>query len=255
MSSSGPLDGRRFAQVRSRVFPKLVAPHGFSGKGAKYVRHKGNQLHGILFQGNKFGGDFTINLGLSYDFTPPCWNYDDRPYEKYEDFDYGLNTRIGCFIGGDKWWPYGRDAEQCEEILRSVSKTCIAIFEKTEGNFADPLLLLEILNPKVMEGEVLRIIERRQDENGQDNEYGNLLAKLFPGSGYPCKCLFIMLIHTALKYGQIEKAKEYLKWADRAVTDHPKYEAHLRALKRKLGMTTQDTVKSKSKPKDAEGKT
>ena len=250
MSSSGPLDGRRFAQVRSRVFPKLVAPHGFSGKGAKYVRHKGNQLHGILFQGNKFGGDFTINLGLSYDFTPPCWNYDDRPYEKYEDFDYGLNTRIGCFIGGDKWWPYGRDAEQCEEILRSVSKTCIAIFEKTEGNFADPLLLLEILNPKVMEGEVLRIESRRYE-----GAYGGLLAKLFPGSGYPCMSLFVMLIHTALKFGQIEKAKEYLKWADRPVRDYPQYEAHLRALKRKLGMTTQDTVKSKSKPKDAEGKT
>ena len=61
---------RNFRKAKAVALKNILAPAGFVKGKRLFVRHAGNQIHGIEFQTSTWGGVYFINVGFHYDFIP-----------------------------------------------------------------------------------------------------------------------------------------------------------------------------------------
>jgi hypothetical protein len=111
----------------------MLVPAGFvPAKAATYVRRQEDQIHLIHFQGSKWGGSYTVNLGFHYSFLTPRYARKRIALAGYHLLDCAFQSRIGSFVDGrDIWFEYGNDPiqfqERIEQNVATASKSCRAI--------------------------------------------------------------------------------------------------------------------------------
>jgi len=133
--------------IRERVMKQQLLPLGFvKSADATYVRKQGNQIHVINFQGSRYGGQYTVNLGFHYDFLFPDFAWKMIPLGKYVLVDCALQARIGNFIGNghDRWFEYGLNRPQLAETFAENIAICQKVLARYGKKWANPDVWLEI---------------------------------------------------------------------------------------------------------------
>jgi uncharacterized protein DUF4304 len=95
--------------IRRSVMKRILHPAGFiETKNATYVRKQDNQIHVIYFQGSKWGGQYTVNLGFHYAFLKPVLSRKPVALSRFHFLDCAFEARIGRFkVGRDQGRPEG----------------------------------------------------------------------------------------------------------------------------------------------------
>ncbi|HEY3968733.1 MAG TPA: DUF4304 domain-containing protein [Planctomycetaceae bacterium] len=135
------LTGAQVRVVRVREMQRLLIPAGFvRAPEGTYVRQAGNQIHLIGFQGAKYGGSYTVNLGFHYAFAPGFFHAKRLRPDEYHLLDCAFRTRIGSFIPGglDRWFPYGDDREQLRATFKKNVALCLATFVRFSRKWEEP---------------------------------------------------------------------------------------------------------------------
>ncbi|HEY3963919.1 MAG TPA: DUF4304 domain-containing protein [Planctomycetaceae bacterium] len=135
------LTGAQVRAVRLREMRRLLLPAGFvRAPDGAYVRQIGNQIHLIGFQGAKYGGEYTVNLGFHYSFAPGFFQKKRLRPSQFHLLDCAFRTRIGSFIPGglDRWFPYGDDRERLRATFNENVELCLSTFERFSRKWEDP---------------------------------------------------------------------------------------------------------------------
>lgn len=146
-----------YRKVKSQMFKRILQPAGFVKGRYLYIRHAGNQVHGIEFQGSKYGGgDYFVNIAFHYDFLPPSFEITQGkmaiPFEKYRTLDFILFTRIERLMSqeGYPWkWNYVV-ATQLETTIDEIMRDSLKAIDELSAKWRDPRVLLELLSPDVI---------------------------------------------------------------------------------------------------------
>jgi hypothetical protein len=145
------LDPSVVRSIRKSVMKQLLVPEGFVvAKQATFVRRVDNQIHLIYFQGSKWGGSYTVNLGFHYAFMKPLFARKRIPLHDYDLLDCALQARIGPFLtGNDKWFEYGTDRKLLCETLEQNARDSLTILARYSKRWANPKYWLKYLrDPK-----------------------------------------------------------------------------------------------------------
>ncbi len=204
---------RNFRKAKALALKNILAPAGFVKGKHLFVRHIGNQIHGIEFQTSTWGGVYFVNVGFDYDFLPPKLAINRRPWPwmEYDILDFITYNRLDNLMQPQpypKRWNYWGDLS---EVQGNVDKTA-----------RDAIEALERLN--------------QQWNNPADFLAQQMPPHKFYQENYPGPPYHLSLI--ALHIGMIDLAKEYLAAAERAEREHEKdYKVRIpaiAALRRKL---------------------
>ena len=139
-------------KIRDRAAREWLRPVGFEQTHAStHVRRVGDILQLINFQTDRWGGSFTVNLGLHYVFTPPLFSMQHMRWTELEELDCSLRGRVGQFMPQklDTWHEFGPDAEtfrgHCQEFI-NASLTALDTYSET---LRDPQAFLTASPPDV----------------------------------------------------------------------------------------------------------
>jgi len=85
----------------------------------------------IYFQGSKYGGQYTVNLGFHYAFLNPFFARKRVPLSDYDLLDCALQARLGPFITGrDQWFDYGTDRNSLEMTFEKNAADALKILSR-----------------------------------------------------------------------------------------------------------------------------
>jgi Domain of unknown function (DUF4304) len=138
------LKGPQVRAVRLKVAEDVLRPAGFiKGKESSYIRRRGDQVHLIDFQPGKWGGNFTINLGLHYTFLRPAYVMRRISLPDLHLLDCALQERIGFFKpeNDDVWFDYGDDKGELRQLIEDNVRLCLAVFDEYGAKWSDPMVL------------------------------------------------------------------------------------------------------------------
>jgi len=126
--------------IRRSVMKRILLPLGFIEAGnATYVRRENDQIHLIYFQGSKWGGSYTVNLGFHYAFMKPFFARKRIPLSKFDLLDCAFQARIGPFkVGRDQWFDYGTDRKVLGETFEQNVTDSLKILSRYSKKWADP---------------------------------------------------------------------------------------------------------------------
>ena len=204
---------RNFRKAKAAALKNILAPAGFVKGKELFVRHAGNQIHGIGYQTSTWGGVYFVNVGFDYDFLPPKLAMDKKPWPwpEYHILDFiswnRLENRVQ-FKDYPQEWNYWGDLDAVQENVNKTAKDAIEVLDRLSQQWKDPSdFLAQQMRPR----------ESRPE-------------------GSPRRPYFLSLI--ALHIGKIDLAKEYLVAAEEAEKEYEKeYKVRLpaiAALRRKL---------------------
>lgn len=204
---------RNFRKAKAVALKNILAPAGFVKGKHLFVRHTGNQIHGIEFQTSTWGGVYFVNVGFDYDFLPPKLAMDKKPWPwpEYHILDFISWDRLEGKVQMKDYpqeWNYWGDLDAVQENVNKTAKDAIEVLDRLSQQWKDPSdFLAQQMRP------------RQWYERGD------------PRSPY-----YLSLI--ALHIGKIDLAKQYLVAAEHAEKEFEKeYKVRLPAiaeLRRKL---------------------
>jgi hypothetical protein len=173
------LDAAEFRSVRRRTM-KRVLPDFVESKGV-YARRSQGQDHIVELAAKKYGGGFTVDLGVHLDLLPP--------------FPSSSGARIGTQVDAcwlrqrlrhgedDQFWSYGASPEEAETIVAAIAERAISAFEQAK-KWSDPTTLLAALPPQAMriDAEIFaRLYDAESVEEQQRLSQTMAIRQLFPG--------------------------------------------------------------------------
>lgn len=81
-------DKKRFyGHIKEKLAP-LLRQEGFQGSGQHFRKVKGEVIHTVNLQNNKYGGSCCLNLGVHFTFLPVCWDSRQMPdLKKFKEID------------------------------------------------------------------------------------------------------------------------------------------------------------------------
>jgi hypothetical protein len=139
------LDASAFRTVRRRTV-KRVLPDFVEEERAVYRRHRDGQVHVVEFAAKKYGGGFTVDLGLHFEGLPPFPSYTGG-------VDRGAST---CAFqhrlrhdAGNQFWCYGESITEAERTVEVIAEAALAAFDK-EVKWGPGEALLAALPPDLM---------------------------------------------------------------------------------------------------------
>lgn len=139
------LSGAEARSIRNRVAKQHLLPAGFiKSHASTFVRRVGEIVQAINFQTMTWGGQFTVNLGLHYAFTPIGGDFTRKRWLEFDYLDCSLRARIGEFLPEkrDTWFPFGNDPEQLSETFDYCIKQSIGAIDRSTATIEDPAVLL-----------------------------------------------------------------------------------------------------------------
>jgi len=149
------LSGSQVRTIRDQVMREELLPLGFIKlEGGTYVRRRGEQIHLINFQGNKYGGSFTVNLAFHYAFVPPPYcQGKPRDLTAIRQTDCMLRTRLGHFLPEkrDTWFEYGNDRPTLRQCLIRCASESVILFDTCGNQWADPGRVLAMIEHNLTE--------------------------------------------------------------------------------------------------------
>lgn len=116
---------RIFFQILKDEFSPALRQLGFLGSGSNFRRVRGEVIHVISIQGEKYGGQCAVNLGLHLNFLPITWNNKLPDVKRMKEVDCEFRTRLapnGCV---DYWWEYGGLFDSPTKNVRHLLDTYI----------------------------------------------------------------------------------------------------------------------------------
>ena len=142
---SSQLTGREVRTLRQQLMKQLLLPAGFvQSHASTYVRHLSELAQVINFQTRTWGGEFTVNLGLHYTFTPPIKQRRRIRWTQLDVHDCSIGGRIGFCLPRklDAWFPFGTDPTALKEKLAYCANQSVAILDRYSRVLKDPKVLM-----------------------------------------------------------------------------------------------------------------
>ena len=110
------------------------------GSGQHFKRIKGEVVHAINIQNNKYGGSCCINLGLHFTFLPVCWDSSKilEP-KKIREIDCEFRTRLAPKGKSDYWWkfdgngPFGKTSKSIKHLNETYSEVGNDFFQRFDS--------------------------------------------------------------------------------------------------------------------------
>ena len=225
------LTAAQFARVRDRMMQVLVVPRGFEASRRIYTR-RGEQVHIISFNAARFGGSFTVDIGVHFAEVPPFPPLGGVSWEANECW---LMRRLRDHER-NQFFGYGNSHQEAESLVRRLAEEALADFAAFARRWGDGLVLLDILTPQVLEEDqriFRRVLEAKLDEV-EPLRQQMTICRLFPGWFPKVGPTAVMLAFLSLACGRNALVRDYLAFYN---LDHttcgPRWEALVRSLKRK----------------------
>jgi hypothetical protein len=124
-------DKQRFCDVLNREFAPALREMGFVGSGRHFRRIRGEVIHALWIQGDKYGGRCAVNLGLHLSFLPVSAEGGPPPANEIKAAECAFTTRLAPGRAIDHWWRYGG-------LLRSPVRSARHLIE-TYAESGEPL--------------------------------------------------------------------------------------------------------------------
>lgn len=127
----------------------IVAPSlrekGFKGTGKHYRRiNPDGTINCIVFQSNRYGEEFTVELGFHLDFLPTLMNQRIN-IKKVSTYDCEFRKRLSL-TDTDKWWSYGETLNETDKILETVLSEINTVGEKYFEIMSNEISMLKHIN-------------------------------------------------------------------------------------------------------------
>ena len=126
-------DAKSFNGYVKKYLAPVLKEQGFRCKANKFVRVKDNgTINCIVLQKNKYGGSFTLEVGVTYSFLPTPLN-EKKELSTYDVYDCEFRKRIG----NTEWYEYGKDESDAQKVITEVTRIILedgfSYFELLEG--------------------------------------------------------------------------------------------------------------------------
>ncbi len=200
---------RNFRKAKAQALEKILAPAGFVKGKHLFVRHTGNQIHGIEFQTSTWGGVYFVNVGFHYDFLPsgPMLAQDDKSGVTFDILDFMIQNRLENWMRPTPYlreWNYWGNFDAVQENVDKTSKDAVEVLNKLGRQWGDPANFLAQQPPP-------NAFHKRDNPK------------------FPYRLSLI-----ASRLGQIDLAKSYLDAAECSEKEYKVYLPAIAALRRKL---------------------
>jgi hypothetical protein len=202
------MSATRFGKARQAVEAEVLWPKGFTKGNNLYVRHVGDQLHGLYLQRHDRWREYCINLCFHYDFVPGIVSQ-SRDFRRFDFLDFGWGTRLGFFLEPhvDTWWSFRADVDP-QTMLRCLrEKVCkgIALLDEFGAQWRDPAVFLDLIPPDLL---------ARTTKHSNGYEYPAVCDKFRHWHWTP-NPLFVcyFLVGICVRLGKADLAIEYAKIA------------------------------------------
>ncbi|WP_018623586.1 DUF4304 domain-containing protein [Kangiella aquimarina] len=128
---------KRFYKHINETFIPLLRQDGFKGSGQNFRRVKGDVIHTINLQNNKYGGSCCLNVGVHFTFLPVCWDSKQMPnLNKIKEVDSEFRFRVAPEGKSDYWWKFrgnglfGSTKKSVEHLCETYKVVGRAIFSR-----------------------------------------------------------------------------------------------------------------------------
>jgi Domain of unknown function (DUF4304) len=141
---------RFFAHLKAKFSPRLRAA-GFNGSGQNFRRVRGEVIHAISIQGNKYGESCALNLGIHIAFLPITWDGQLPDLGTIEETSCEFRKRLAKGADTECWWKYSDVLTSPEESAASLIETFFAEGEPYFERFSSVQTILSALEFDVLE--------------------------------------------------------------------------------------------------------
>ena len=136
---------RFHSRLKESFFPRLRAA-GFTGSGQNFRRVRGDVIHAINIQGDKYGDGCAVNLGIHLRFLPVTWSDSLPDFSKFKEIDCEFRKRLSPEDGTDNWWKYETVDISPEESADSLAEAYFAYGAPFFENYSSSPAILSVLN-------------------------------------------------------------------------------------------------------------
>ncbi len=202
-------NSRNLRKAKDKVLKEILGPAGFVKGKHLFVRHVGNQIHGIEFQTATWGGVYFVNVGFHYDFLPsgPKLALDDKSGVTYHMIDLLNNNRLENWMRPTPYpgeWNYWGNMAEVQENVNKTSIDAVEVLNKLCRQWKDPADFLAQATPP-----------------------NRFATQEYPGVSYHLSLI-------ALHVGQIDLARDYMAVAARSDKEYQFYWPAIETLRRRL---------------------
>lgn len=165
-------------------------------------------MHVIAFEAWKYGGSFSVDIGMHFAEVPPLPSITGGPGGASECW---LLRRLRR--AGEQFFGYGNSQQEAEELVRDLADEALAEFATFAKRWGDGLVLLDVLTPEVLneDQQLFRraLVAPSRGELEQLREQMTI-CRLFPGWLPFVGPTAVMLAFLALACGRKALVREYL---------------------------------------------
>jgi hypothetical protein len=212
------IDSTTFNRVRRRVMKRL-APDWVAQKSTYSRETPELQVHCIEFAPGKWGGEFSVDLGMHFTYVPSFEAFAYMPVVRHPQPDTCCLHRRWRNDDNGQLFPYGESAEEAEQFAAFVVNDCLDAFGQINDQWKNGRPLLDKLPPKTMKSDAV-IFKQLMDcpdlEERDRISETMAIRQLFPGWFPHVAPMCIMLAHIAARFGATNIISEYL-----AITQSP----------------------------------
>lgn len=202
--------------ARQRVFSSVLSPAGFIiGANRVYIRHVGQEVHGITLQPSRYGGEYFVNLAFHYDFLPAFLFRRRTSWTEFDLLDFLLRARLEhvADVGHVDAWPLKGTTAHVESSLRNVCELSVGVFGQLSVQWSDPMIFLDVFSAEVFtpEGMDVGLVGKRLQL--LDARVARNMAAFTEGTNSTKLSYFLATI--AINCQHKANARTYLKYAER----------------------------------------
>jgi hypothetical protein len=144
--------GNKRTTARRKAFEEVLKPAGFISGEHLYVRKVGRQIQGIDYQTARFASEYTLNLGVHFDFVPTFFKAKAGDIVEYDLLDFLLMGRPSMITTGrDDWRPLSDDMEGLRNGFVDDYRKSLEILDECARGWADPAAWLALMPPEIFE--------------------------------------------------------------------------------------------------------
>lgn len=114
-----------FFQILREEFAPALRQLGFLGSGSNFRRVRSEVIHVISIQGDKYGGQCSVNLGMHLSFLPVTWSNKLPEVKRMKEVDCEFRMRLTPDGFTDYWWEYGGLFDSSTKNVRHLLDTYI----------------------------------------------------------------------------------------------------------------------------------
>jgi hypothetical protein len=206
------IDANTFRRVRRKVMRRVAV--SFEETKSNYVRTTANQqIHCIKFEAAKYGHEFTLDLGLHFEFLPTFAAFSVRPVVEHPEPETCVLMKRVRKPDNNQFFGYGDSVDEAEQTVEAIASECLATFQVLDDQWKNGLPLLDVITASSLEGDAAIFWElwnakTLEDQNRLSDSM--LIRKLFPGWYPRVLSMAICLAHVAAHHGRLDLVEEYL---------------------------------------------